>query len=215
MLKRTLLCLALAGCAGGVSPSPDAEEPTSIEPVSAASAEAEPAHGRIEAQGPAPFLSRYSPTFGVVGTTVKILGSFAAVTTDNVVTIGGVPASVKPESFVLEAVVPYGAVSGPLCVTANGQTVCGEDFTVLAGPVIYSVSAEPHARAETVLELSGAGFVQSSVVLLDGLPLDTSLTEYAGLEAVLPMGTASGTHQLSVKNGLRCGPESLPFPISL
>jgi hypothetical protein len=211
MLKQTLLCLALAGCAGGVSPSLDAEEPTPVAPVSAVNAEAEPAHGRIEAQGPAPFLSRYTPTFGVVGTTVKILGSFAEVATDNVVTIGGVPARVKPESFVLEAVVPYGALSGPLCVTANGQTVCGEDFTVLYGPVIYAATAEPNA----MLELSGAGFISSSVVLLDGMPLQTSLTEYAGLEAVLPTGTTSGTHQVSVKNGLRCGPESLPFPFTV
>lgn len=209
MLKQTLLCLVLAGC--GVSPVTEVEPLLEAAPDSAVLAEAEPAHGRVEAQGPAPFLSRYAPNRGVFGTRVTILGSFADVATDNLVTIGGVPAPVVPDSLVLEVRVPYGAVSGPLCVTARGQTVCGEDFTLLFGPVIQAVTAEPQG----LLELSGAGFVAGSTVLLDGLPLETTLTESAGLEAIIPANTSSGVHQVSVKNGLRCGAESLPFPIAL
>jgi hypothetical protein len=133
-----------------------------------------------------------------------------------VVTIGGVTAVPRPSEFVLEVEVPPGTVSGPLCVSVSGQTVCGEDFTVLPGPVLHAVSPNPvRAGVDTVLTVFGEGIIESSVVLLDGLPLEHRASEYASIEALLPEGLEPGVHLLSVKNGLRCGPESLPIPLTV
>lgn len=214
MVRQSLVCLVLMGC--GVGVTPDGAAAGGAAPIAAADGQVEPGHARVESPGPAPFLSRYSPTRGVVGTRIQLLGSFADDHQQNVVTIGGVQAPVVSDAFVLEVLVPYNAVSGPLCVTVGGQSACGEFFTMLTGPLVHAVSPStvPAGSQESV-QVIGEGFLSFSTALLDGLPLDTTIDAYGGMKAQLPPDLEAGNHLLTVKNGLRCGVESLPVPFTV
>ncbi|WP_369149041.1 IPT/TIG domain-containing protein, partial [Burkholderia pseudomallei] len=88
----------------------------------------------------------FSPTHGVAGTNVTIQGqAFSSSPAGDTVTFNGVPASViSASNNHLSVVVPGGATTGPIAVTANGQTEnSATSFTIDdtgAPPTITQVS---------------------------------------------------------------------------
>jgi uncharacterized repeat protein (TIGR03803 family) len=76
-----------------------------------------------------PFVT-YLPTYGRVGTTVQILGE--GFTADSTVSFNGVPASfTEVYPTYLRAVVPGGAMSGPITVTTpTGTLTSNKTFLV-------------------------------------------------------------------------------------
>lgn len=80
-----------------------------------------------------PVIKSFSPSSGDPGTTVTISGSnFLISTSGNQVTFNGTPATITVASTVeLTVIVPVGATTGPISVTANGKTATSANsFTV-------------------------------------------------------------------------------------
>src|SRR5690242_6954695 len=72
-----------------------------------------------------PEITSFTPTSGLAGTTeVVITGkNFSSTVADNIVKIGGVPATVKAATTTsITITVPPGAVAGKISVTVNGKT---------------------------------------------------------------------------------------------
>ncbi|WP_036381195.1 IPT/TIG domain-containing protein [Muricauda sp. MAR_2010_75] len=79
-----------------------------------------------------PKINSFSPTEGIVGTTIWIQGSnFGATKAANTVKIGNITATVTSTSATeIFITVPEGAVSGNISVTVGGKTDTGGTFTV-------------------------------------------------------------------------------------
>ncbi len=89
-------------------------------------------------------ISAFTPAKGPVGASVTIFGrGFSPVPAQNDVQFNGVPASVTAASAVqLAVVVPAGAITGPIQVTAPAGTgTSAQPFTILAAPVVTPASA--------------------------------------------------------------------------
>ncbi|MFD2874664.1 IPT/TIG domain-containing protein [Mucilaginibacter ximonensis] len=83
-----------------------------------------------------PVLGVFSPGSALPNTVIKITGSnFDPVAANNMVTVGGVAATVNAASSTfLYFTVPQGAVTGPVVVKTNGATLTSVvDFKVLTG----------------------------------------------------------------------------------
>ncbi len=82
--------------------------------------------------GAAPTITSLNPTSGAIGSTVHVLGSnFGTNPANIVVKFNGVAAPVTNAlTSDLTVLVPAGATTGPVSVTANGTTVTGPQFTV-------------------------------------------------------------------------------------
>jgi uncharacterized repeat protein (TIGR01451 family) len=145
-----------------------------------------------------PTLRQFSPVSGGVGTTVTILGTgFTDATT---VRFGGVYAtSYTPVSATeVRAVVPVGAISGPITVTTgSGSAVSGQSFIV--GPAIdLEVRAIQTTNALLVnqvmtytLSLTNRGpSTASTITLLDTLPGALTLRSVQSNQGTV---TTSGT----------------------
>jgi hypothetical protein len=162
-----------------------------------------------------PYLvSRFAPHQGLVGTELTLLIGFGAHGCDEAgtcqVTVGGAPAEIIEDAFVLEVIVPDDAETGPVCVTWHDRTECSDEFTVLEGPELYSLSPEqlPANPDDTTLTVRGDGFAPDSQVWLDWQALPTSWGSQKVLEAVAPASQLTpGEHQVFVysPSAGRCG----------
>src|ERR1700694_2506201 len=88
-------------------------------------------------------ILNFAPQQGGVGTTVTIQGQgFNATAAQNAVTINGSAATVVSATVTsLVITVPTGATTGPISVTANGQTASSDrNFTVIQAPAILSIN---------------------------------------------------------------------------
>jgi len=90
-----------------------------------------------------PKITGISPESGPVRTAVTITGSgFGKTIEENIVTFNGLEAPIETASEKeIMAIVPDGATTGPVKVTANGYTVSGPEFTVQQ-PKILDVAIE-------------------------------------------------------------------------
>ncbi len=174
----------------------------------------------IPADAPPYLVSRFGPSQGAAGTHVRILTAFdpsgCSASGACEVTIGGSAVLVADDAFLLEVVVPRGATTGPLCVTWQGRTECGEAFNVLIAALIYeSTPGQVAAGAgDTTIALTGDGFMADSEVWFDGSSLATTVHSAYDLTAVVPASAlaTAGTRALTVysPSSGRCGALSLP-----
>jgi hypothetical protein len=126
----------------------------------------------------APVLTGLTPSYGGPGSVLTIVGRGLAGTT--AITFTGSSSNVVSTGFVVNAagtqitgvVVPNGAQTGPLTVTATGGTSNGVLFTLLLAPIISSFSpvSGPPGTAITV---RGRYFTGATAVLLDGVAMGT------------------------------------------
>jgi hypothetical protein len=168
-----------------------------------------------------PYLvSRFGPSQGIAGTWVTVLTAFDSAGCVEAgtcsVTINGAAAEIVNDLNLLEIIVPEGASTGPLCVTWLDRTECGEDFTVLFAPEIYSISpseTSPNVR-DFVLTVFGDGFPPDAQVWVDSQPLDTFVVSTQRLTAVVPysLTTTLGERAVTVfaPSIARCGVRSEP-----
>lgn len=173
-----------------------------------------------------PFLvSRYAPTLGLPGVHVTILVAFesrgCAAAGECSVTIGGQLAEIASDANVLEVIVPRFVSTGPLCVTWRDRTECGEDFTVLPLPVLYSVSPEKVGvgSGDVTIDVYGDGFGDDVQVWLDWEPLASRIHSSSHLQATVPASyfEAAGPHDLQVYSPSigRCGAASMPLVMTV
>lgn len=117
---------------------------------------------------PVTSITSISPATAPVGTTIVITGTnFSTDPGSNTVSIGGVVATIVSASPTqLVVIVPTGATSGAVSVTAGGQTA--------QSPTSFTVSAPPVPGVKPVKEVSGTKFAnlnwkKDTIYLLRGL----------------------------------------------
>jgi hypothetical protein len=112
-----------------------------------------------------PTISTFTPTSGLVGTSVSITGSgFTGATSVN---FNGTAASYTVNSPTsITTTVPSAATSGPLSVTTpDGTGVSDGSFTVISAPTITSFTPS-HGSAGRQVTIYGSNFVEVSKVEL-------------------------------------------------
>ncbi len=171
--------------------------------------------------GTPPTVDSFTPTSGIVGDPVTIHGSgFSSTALDNVVDFNGALATVlSADAGTLETAVPAGATTGKISVTVSGmRATSATDFTVIpSNPVPAITAAQPAAvdagSPDTVVQLTGTGFLSSSTAQIDGAQVTSSFTSPTQLSMTLSAATlaAAGTHQLTVSNPAPGGGTSAGF----
>lgn len=153
-------------------------------------------------------FTSFMPNAGVAGTRVTITGDgFSTTAANNTVRFGTVNAVVtNATQTTLETDVPATAVTAPISVTVNGQTVMSAtSFVVVPGAPVPTLSAIAPmtvtvGAADTTLIVSGGGFRTESVVRVDGVAVATTFVASARLDAVVPSAVfaTAGTHEVTV-----------------
>lgn len=147
-----------------------------------------------------------SPQKGATGTPVIIQGQgFGAIPAANDVRFNGTAAPVvSASSASLVVTVPTGATSGPITVTAGGQTATSsQPFTVTASPVISAISPSATTSiasgvAVTNVQITGLNLQGSAFSLLPAftpppLTVSSASIDPGGASATLSISIAAGT----------------------
>jgi hypothetical protein len=131
------------------------------------------------------------------GTTITGTG-FSATPGSDTVTFNGTPAQVTAASATqLVAVVPAGATSGPIRVTApGGSAISSTTFTIGGTPApIISGVAPPIASAGSLITISGANFDPAAghdVVHINNTVAQVQSASATSIVAIVPPATGSG-----------------------
>ena len=118
--------------------------------------------------GPLPTITSFSPQSGGAGTSVTINGQNLSGATS--VTFAGTSAAftVSNNGRRITAVVPAGAVSGPIAITTPGGTATSAGiFTVVAPPAITSFAPTSGPSGSSVT-INGANLAGATAVMFDG-----------------------------------------------
>jgi hypothetical protein len=174
-----------------------------------------------------PAIMFFNPTSGPVGTTVTITGSnFSTNISNNIVRFGTVQAAVISASAIqLSVIVPAGAASGPINLTADGLTTNSiMSFNVTSAPVIASFNPTS-GQVGTTVTIEGANFgttpadnivffgtVQTSVI--SATPTQLTVTVPSGATTQPITVTANGLTTISGTSFTVTLPPSQPPVIS-
>jgi hypothetical protein len=137
-----------------------------------------------------PTVTSFSPTKATQGATVTISGS--RFVTGMTVAFNGAPSPsvTYVSASKVKAVVPVGATSGPLTVTAPlGSATSSGPFGVL--PAIVSLSVTQGFAGDTV-SISGSGFSGTTQVKFGSAVASFLLVDDATIEATVPAGVTTG-----------------------
>jgi hypothetical protein len=197
----------------GALPGPIAVTTQGGTAVSAASFAPSPA--------PLPTVSKFSPTSGVVGTTVTIHGSGLLLAS---VKFGGVNATIlSTTAKSVQALVPAGAASGPITLTTfTGTATSPAPFTV-SPPQLPSISAFAPASAivGTEVTIHGSNLLGASIEF-GGVPAVIVSDTAKALQALVPNGAISGPITVTTAGGTAAsatpftvGPSAMPTIASL
>lgn len=216
--------LLLLACDGPLTPEPSST-PT---PTPAHTPEPTPAHTPTHTPEPTPahaLFSRYSPTLGTGGATLRILTAFdptgCAQHFECEVWIGDQRAEIVDDDHLIEAIVPRMAQTGPLCLRWRDRTDCGETFTALPAPLLYDLSPSVFEVGATqrTLEVEGLAFHEDSEVQLGWEWLPTRFISETRLAAELPAHAllAPGEHRVKVYSpgAGRCGATSEALTVTV
>jgi len=155
----------------------------------------------------------FTPTNGLVGTTVTINGTnFSGTASQNGVSFNGTAATITTASATqLVVTVPSGATSGPIQVTApGGSATSSGDFTVVTAatsttPTITSISPAVVAINQTVT-IGGTNFDPNPAndnIILDGaVPIPVSSASSTSLTFSVPAGSPTGRISVSTASGI-------------
>ena len=172
-----------------------------------------------------PVVLSFSPSEGVVGTSVTITGeNFSATPSENEVGFGGVmaedPTSASTTSLTI--LVPSGARTGRVSVTVGGQTgTSSEDFTVTAPapapdpPVVLSFSPS-EGVVGTSVTITGENFSatpsENEVGFGGVMAEDPTSASTTSLTILVPSGARTG--RVSVAVGGQTGTSSTDFTVT-
>jgi YD repeat-containing protein len=167
---------------------------------------------------PAPVLTNLTPNAGPVGSVVIIAGSSFGSLTPAGVSFNGVSATVYSQVDTgIEVIVPVGATSGNVTVTADGQTSNTLAFTVTAqpAPVISGVSpaAAPLGSAVTITGTKFGTTQGNSTVSFNGALASPTAWSDTMIVAPVPPGATTGNIVVTVNgqpsNGATFAAQSL------
>jgi len=168
-----------------------------------------------------PTLAGFTPTSGVEGTSVTIIGTnFSATAANNTVMFNGVVATVTSASVTqLTVVVPANASTGKISVTVNGGTATStDDFTVeeeAESPTITSFTPTSAAVGSSIV-ITGTNFSSSitgNTVTINGTVATVTAATTTQLTVTVPTG-ASGTGKITVTTSGLMATSSADFTVT-
>jgi hypothetical protein len=138
-----------------------------------------------------PTISGFSPTSGLVGTSVAINGTNLTGATS--VRFNGTAAGFSVISATaIQATVPAGATTGPLSVTTPGGTATSTgSFTVLLPPTITGFTPAT-GPAGTTVTIGGTNFTGTTAVRFNGTAASFAVTSATAIQATVPAGATTG-----------------------
>ena len=147
----------------------------------------------ITTPAPGPTITSFTPTGGLAGTVVTVLGSNFTGATQ--VAFNGTAATVYTVSSAtqLTATVPTGATTGPIAVTApSGTGTSALAFTVAPPPTIVSF-APATGYVGSVVMLTGTNFTGVSQVTFHGVAaVSFTVNSATQITATVPAGATTG-----------------------
>ncbi len=154
-----------------------------------------------------PTITSFTPTSGVVGTTVIITGTnFSTTASANTVTFNGIAATVTAATATqLTVTVPTGATTGKIVVTVNSvAATSASDFTVTtaatSAPTITSFTPTSGSEGTTVT-ITGTNFsttAANNTVAFNGTAATITAATATQLTVTVPTGATTGKITVSV-----------------
>lgn len=143
---------------------------------------------------PNPAITDFSPTAAIEGSAVTINGSnFGSTATTNTVKFNGVTSTISATSkSSITAIVPPGATTGKISVTANGKTgTSSTDFTVLLPITGFSPAS---GRVGTSVTISGNfdPTPSNNIVKFNGTSAAVLNASATSLTVTVPSGATTG-----------------------
>ena len=143
--------------------------------------------GRVDT-ATAPTITSFSPTSGVVGTTVTVIGTGFS-TSISTVTLGGVTVPADTGNVVstteLTFPVPSAAVTGPIAIANSGGTASSA-MNFIVAPEITALSPVTGSASEgTPVTVTGSGLMGISAITF-GTTVATPTTQTAN-EIIVPV----------------------------
>jgi hypothetical protein len=172
---------------------------------------------------PVPAIASFTPTSGLVGTTITLTGTnFTGATS---VALNGVAVAnfTVVDAATITVVVPVGVTSGLIKVTTQGGTTTSTNaFTVLEpnpAPTIGSLAPATAVAGSGSfpLTVNGTGFVNGAEILFNGAILPTTLVSPTQLTATVPPNavTTAGIYAVTVTNPTPGGGPSTTSPFTV
>lgn len=161
----------------------------------------------------APTISSFSPTSGLVGTSISLSGTnFTGATA---VRFNGTSATFSVGSATqITAMVPTGATTGTLSVASaagTGTSSSAFSVTTLSLPAVTSFTPVT-GKAGDSLTATGSGFATITSVTLTGTPCAYVVNSGTSLTVIVPT-TAKGNGPLAVINSVGTGTSSTNFSV--
>jgi arylsulfatase A-like enzyme len=147
-----------------------------------------------------PAISGFTPGSGPVGTDVAITGNDFTNATD--VQFGGVGATFTvADDQDIDAIVPSGAVTGPVSVVTPDGTATSDDvFTVTGTPSISGFDPQKGAVGREVT-ISGADFTNAIDVQFAGTSATFTVTDDQDIDTQVPDGATTGPISVVTPDG--------------
>lgn len=142
-------------------------------------------------------ITDFSPTSGIVGTTVKITGiGFDPLANDNIVKFNGTQATVtSATSTSLTVTVPSNSTTGKITVEANGDVATSSsDFTVL-NPTIanFTPSSGVAGATVTILGTNFSANASNNIVKFHGTIAEVTSASATQLVVTVPENATTGS----------------------
>jgi len=159
-----------------------------------------------------PGVPTFSPSSGIVGTTVTISGTFNSTVTGVRFHTSSLVTPTNPSTTGATAVVPAGATTGPIHVyTAAGQKTSATNFTVtpVPAPTITSFTPTFGAVGTSVVitgtnfsgTVSGTNFTTSSVKFNTTTATSFTVNSATQITATVPTGATTGKISVTTPGG--------------
>lgn len=148
----------------------------------------------------APVITSFTPSAGLVGSTVIITGNYFVDVTD--VDFNGTPATYTLDSVTqITATVPVGTTTGPITITTNlGSVTSNTDYTPVLAPVISSFTPSS-AYVSTTVEIIGSNFETVSSVKFNNKTATYTLVTSGKIEATIPADATTGFITVTTAGG--------------
>jgi hypothetical protein len=147
---------------------------------------------------PTPTITSFSPSSAAVGAIVTITGTnFNTPLADNQVSFNGIVADITSStSTSISAIVPAGAITGPISIIVNGVAITtATNFTVLPMPTLTGFTPSSGAPGATVI-ITGTNFNTTAV---------NNVVKFNGVSATVISSTTTSI-TVTVPNGATTGP---------
>ena len=166
----------------------------------------------ISAPAPGPTISSFTPTGGLAGTVVTVLGSNFTGATQ--VTFNGVAATAFTVNSATQLTVtaPVGVTTGPIGITTPaGTATSATNFTVGPPPIITSF-APATGYVGTVVTITGSNFTGATQVLFNGVPA-TAFTVTSATQITATVPALATTGPIGVTTAVSTGYSAASFTV--